>query len=486
MALAAWHRRESDETQTWIRLALPLGFQERTTGIWLFGRREVDDIYSQEDIDLLERLSGLVAATIESGQLLEALSEELEVRKRAEARLAEQSERLRILHQMDRAVLIARTPAEIARAAFVGLTQLVPCVRVSVFLFDVDHDSIAILAAQGNGTEIIADNDTIPLSSPPVFDEVLAGGVFVTDDIGHQAQEHSLTGRLAQAGVRAVISAPLIASGSVFGALNIGNSQPASYTPAHVAIVEEVALSVALAIHNARLRDEVSKNSEELRRLSARLIDAHETERKRLSHELHDEMGQVLTAISLNLAAVERNLPEGSSQTLRDQLTSANDFALGLTDQVRSLSLALRPSMLHDLGLASTLRWYVNGYGRRNAAEVQFQVENLPEHLPEAAEITAYRVIQEALTNASRHAGATQVNLAVSGHTGCIRVLVEDNGRGFDMEAISAARATDSGIGLAMMRERVMAANGQLEIVSEPGRGTRILADIPINEEKKA
>jgi signal transduction histidine kinase len=482
----ARRRGDTYESRAWIQLALPLRLKDRMTGIWLFGRRDRDNIYSQEDVDLLDRLSGLVTVTLESGQLLHALTEELEIRKQTEGRLAEQSERLRLLHEIDRAILAAGTPAEIARAAFFGLNQLVPCVRVSVFLFDADHNTLTILAAQGRGTDIIAEDDTVPLTASPAFEKLLKGQVFVADDVGQKAPDNTLAGALAPAGVRTVISAPLVASGAVFGALSVANSQPASYTPTHVAIVEEVATSIALAIRNARLTEEVNRNSQELRRLSTRLIDAHETERKRLSHELHDEMGQMLTAISLNLAAIERNLPESSSQSLKDQLADANDFVLGLTDQVRSLSLALRPSMLHDLGLGSTLRWYVSNYARRNDAEIGLQTENLPEHLPESVEITAYRVIQEALTNTSRHAAATQVDLTVSSRNGCVQVVVEDNGRGFEMGAVSSGLGANSGIGIAMMRERVAAADGRLEVQSEPGRGTRIVAVIPIKEEKAA
>jgi signal transduction histidine kinase len=483
VSLRGRRRHQEAQGQTWIRLALPLRLRERTTGAWLFGRREMNDLYSRDDTELLERLSGLVAVTLDSGQLLQALSTELDIRKQAETRLAEQSERLRFLHQIDKAVLAADTPAEIARAAFSGLSELVPCVRVSVMTFDADRGSLNILAVRGSGADIIADDDAIPLRQSPGIDRLRSGQVFVSDDVTLTMPEGSLARALAPAGVRAVCSAPLIASGAVFGALNIANSEPSSYTPTHMAIVEEVATSVALAIHNARLREEVDKSSQELRRLSARLIDAQEDERKRLSHELHDEIGQILTAISLNLAAVERNLPENDSITLREQLADANDMVVGLTDQVRSLSLELRPSMLHDLGLVSTLRWYVANYGRRNKVKIHFETSELPEHLSETVEITAYRVVQEALTNASRHAHANSVDLAIHGRDGLLQVIVEDDGCGFEVEAGPDAKSPTSGIGLALMRERVSAANGRFEVDSTLGKGTRICAEIPFRGE---
>jgi signal transduction histidine kinase len=468
---------------SWVRMALPLRLMDRTTGIWLFGRREQDDIYSNEDLDLLERLAGLVAATLRSGQLLDTLSNELETRRQAEESLAEQSERYQLLHQIDRAILAAGPPAAIARAAFAGLRRLVPCIRASVFLFDTDRDVMTILAAEGSGTDIIADNDTVPLFASGAIDSLLRGQVYLNEDVSRNATEEGLARLLEPAGVRAVVSAPLVASGAVFGALSVANSQPASYRPSHIAIVEEVATSVALAVHNARLREEVDRNSEELRRLSARLIDAQETERKRLSHELHDEMGQLLAAISLNLAAIKRALPPSAGQPLEGQLADAKGSVQDLTERIRSLSLELRPSMLHDLGLSSTLRWIVANHARRNEAIVNLNADELPDRLPEIVEITVFRVVQEALTNTSRHARATRVDLTVAAKDDCIAVFFEDNGCGFDLEQLAGVRSTTSGIGLAMMRERVAALDGRLEVRSRPGQGTRIIAEIPVKDE---
>lgn len=469
-----------DQHWPWIRLALPLRIKDRLNGAWLFGRRETDGIYSQEDIDLLERLAGMVAVTLESGQLLDVLAHELETRRQAEAKLAEQSLRLSLIHEIDRAILAAGSPAEIARATFAGLRQMVPCVRISVFLFGADNDTMTIIAAEGSGRTIVSDNDSFPVPESPALSKLTRGQTAVIEDAEQIAPLSPLARSLVPEGVRTIISAPLMASGSVIGALNVAHSQPGVYAAAHVAMVEEVAASVALAIHNARLKETVDRNSEKLRILSTRLIDAQETERKRLSHELHDEMGQILTAVSLNLAAIERNLPETADESLQEQLADANSLVLGLTDQVRSLSLELRPSMLHDLGLAATLRWYVANYAKRQVAEIGFDSDSLPEHLPENVEITAYRVVQEALTNVSRHSRATHVDLTIAGIEDCIIVVVEDNGQGFDLESVTNNKSTSSGIGLAMMRERVAALNGRLAVCSEVGKGTRISAEIPI------
>jgi signal transduction histidine kinase len=286
---------------------------------------------------------------------------------------------------------------------------------------------------------------------------------------------------LSSVGVRAVVSAPLMVAGKALGALSVGNDEPGSYNTTHVEIVEEVASSVALAVHSARLREDLDNNSHELQLLSARLISAQETEKKRLSHELHDEMGQLLTAISLNLAAVERNIPETGSESLRERLDDANEFVVDLTNRVRSLSIDLRPSMLHDLGLLATLHWFVANYVRRTKTEIDFE-SDIPERLPEDVEITAYRVIQEALTNVSRHSDATVISLLVNCINGQLTIVVEDDGRGFDVRSGSNGKPDVAGIGLVMMRERVAAVGGRLNVYSTPGNGTRLSAVIPVKE----
>ncbi len=468
---------------SWIQLIVPLHVQDRLTGIWLFGRRESNEIYSEEDVTLLDRLSSLVAVTLESSELLEALSHELATRRQAEARLADQSKRLALLHEIDRAILAAGSLPEIAQAAIDGICQLIPCIRASVFLFDKADETVSILAVKGSGKDVVSVGDTIPMSHMLATEKITKGELFILEDTREVASRSGLVRSLAERGIRTAVSAPLMASGNnVFGALSVAADEPKSFSPTHIEIVKEVATSVALAIHSARLKQELDENSSQLQLLSTRLMTAQETERKWLSHELHDEMGQTLTAIALNLATIEKNLPPSASDHLRSQLNEANVFVGTLTDQVRSLSLELRPTMLHDLGLKSTLRWYIGNYVRRQDKEVVLEVADLPDELPEEVEITAYRIVQEAFTNISRHAGANSVKLRVIRCDGYIQIDIEDDGCGFDPSSIAAGELSGSGIGLLMMRERVSTLGGRLQISSQPGLGTRITADIPYEE----
>lgn len=138
--------------------------------------------------------------------------------------------------------------------------------------------------------------------------------------------------------------------------------------------------------------------------------------------------------------------------------------------------------MLHDLGLASTLRWYAGNYAKRRDTKIHFEIEDIPNRLPENVETTAYRVVQEALTNTDRHARATHVDLRVFQSNGQIKISVEDDGCGFDPDNMDDGEKIGSGIGLMMMRQRISALDGTLVVRSRPGDGTCIQAIIPCGE----
>jgi PAS domain S-box-containing protein len=226
--------------------------------------------------------------------------------------------------------------------------------------------------------------------------------------------------------------------------------------------------------------EEVAKYQRDLQRLSAQLINTQEEERKRISQELHDEMGQALTAMSINLAAIEKELSPERSPTISERLAETSSLADRTLEQVRELSLDLRPSMLDDLGLVPTLRWYVNRYAKRLDIEVEFEVMGLEERLSAEMETVLYRAVQEALTNVARHAQASRVRIQLERKESTVAAFIEDNGQGFDREEVAGREASARGVGLLGMRERVASLGGRLHIQSRPGQGTRLSLEIPV------
>lgn len=228
-------------------------------------------------------------------------------------------------------------------------------------------------------------------------------------------------------------------------------------------------LSRELEELNQSLEAQVTERTRELRALSGRLLQIQESERRAIAQELHDQIGQMLTGLRFQLEAGIR-----AGAKLGD--------ALGLTDEilrfVRTLTLQLRPRILDDLGLQPALEWHLDLFRRRTGMAVAGEFSLAAGRLPGEIETAAFRIVQEALTNVARHANGAETNVTViQTADGILIVEIIDRGPGFDVERALTKR--DS-LGLAGLVERVQLAGGRIEIISRPGRGTRVHAEFPL------
>jgi PAS domain S-box-containing protein len=276
-----------------------------------------------------------------------------------------------------------------------------------------------------------------------------------------------------------LMCAPLIAQGRVIGAVEVLNKRDGVFCAEDLDLLESIAAQAAVAVENAQLLKAVTRHRRDLQSLSTRLINAQEAERKRISQELHDEMGQALTAISINLAAIEKELPPELVSMTRDRLAETSSLTDQTLEQMRELSLDLRPSMLDDLGLVPTLRWYVNRYAKRTNIAVEFEAIDFEERLAAEMETALYRAVQEALTNVARHARADRVRLHLEREESKVSVFIEDDGQGFDAQEVADRKTPERGMGLLGIRERVASLGGRLSIRSRPGQGTRLSIEMP-------
>ena len=230
-----------------------------------------------------------------------------------------------------------------------------------------------------------------------------------------------------------------------------------------------------------RAEKALRESEERLRYLSSQLITAQEEERKGISLELHDEMGQTLTAIGLNLESIGKELTPEHAAMIKDKLAETISLVEHASDHVRDLSLDLRPSMLDDLGLLPTLRWYVNSYEKRTETPVIFEALNLEERLAPEVEIVLYRIVQESLNNIRKHAQAKKVKIRLEQKKKKIGVLIEDDGIGFHSDRAVSETTLVKGIGLLGMQERVRLLGGSLKIRSREGQGTSIFVELPLH-----
>lgn len=222
---------------------------------------------------------------------------------------------------------------------------------------------------------------------------------------------------------------------------------------------------------------ELSQANRSLRDLSGRLMQVQEDERSRLARDLHDEIGQLLTALKIDLQALQHG---ASGQLPGGALTDSLGLVDRLLTQVRTLALDLRPSILDDLGLVPALRWYTNRQAQRNGWILDLTIDGVGGRTPTMIEVACFRVVQEALTNIAKYASAKTIELTLRRLTQELILIIHDDGVGFDVTAARQRARDGESMGLFGMEERVRLAGGRLSIRSELGRGTSLELRFPL------
>jgi signal transduction histidine kinase len=304
--------------------------------------------------------------------------------------------------------------------------------------------------AQGN-EPIAVVPDLQALSAFPFLD-LFRGGDFRSMAIAVMYQDEEIIGTL--------------------NAVSIGEVH--DFSPDEQFFLKGLADQAVIAILNARLFEQVSSGRERMKMLSKKLVEIQEIERRYLARELHDQVGQVLTGLQLSLEAGKRL----SGEALVASLQESQSLVLTLMGQIRELSLRLRPTMLDDMGLLPTLLWHFDKYGNQTGVPVNFNHSGMDRRFSPEMETAVYRIIQEALTNVARYSKADQIKVECLVQGGFLKIMIQDNGRGFDLLQVLRDGKT---FGLMGMRERANLLGGRLEIVSSPGNGTQVLAIFPLD-----
>jgi signal transduction histidine kinase len=230
-----------------------------------------------------------------------------------------------------------------------------------------------------------------------------------------------------------------------------------------------------------RAEEKLKDYSRKLQVLSRRLVEAQETERRNIARELHDEIGQALTVIQLNLQAM---LQAPGTKALSPHLRESLGMVDHMLEQVRAISLNLRPLILDDLGLVPALRWFTKRQAALVGVPARFHADPLKNRLHLVVETECFRVAQEALTNVVRHAHAKTVSVELRKNARQLHLRVRDDGIGFDVGAVQEEAVQGASLGLLSMAERAALAGGGLELKSAPGKGTEVHAWFPLKWRK--
>lgn len=299
-------------------------------------------------------------------------------------------------------------------------------------------------------------------------------GILVPERFRAQHEEHirrfAATGRTNR---------PMGKYGLIYGLRADGAEFPIEATISQSGIAPNRLLTVVLRDVTERLRAEqaLRQYAERLRQLSRRLFETEESERRRLARELHDRIGQNVTALDLNLNMLRGELPSGLLEKVGARLNDCGTLLFHTGQLVRDIMIDLRPPGLDELGLFAALNEHARQFAGRTGCSASVSGTAVTPRLPQAMEITLFRIAQEALVNIAKHAGATEVAVTLESGPDAMILSIADNGRGFDVAARLAQAAPS--LGMVGMRERAESIGAGLRIESAPGRGTRVIVEAP-------
>lgn len=368
---------------------------------------------------------------------------------------------LSMLYQMSRILNEnANTrPAELAAAATSSLCDLLPAVQAALLLLK-DPASPGGLLTNDHGFE---ENEPIQAEALTLAWQALDTGQPVTLTSG------------------AMLAVPIGSMNGPAGAVTLcGRTDNAWCNEVGGPVLCALAEQLAMAFENARLYTEVQRRDRVRGELLSRTVQAQEAERLRVAHELHDQIGQTLTGLSLGLSGIQ-GIVEEKPRLARRQLAHLSAVSQEGLDDLRRLVADLRPALLDGLGLVPALRSHCNQVSELSGVAVHVRATGDRSRLPEQIETVLFRIVQEALSNVIRHANARQCQVLLDYGVTEVTLTVEDDGQGFDLaEALSAAER-GCGWGLAGIQERLLMVEGELDIETASGQGTRLTCTVPVH-----
>ena len=412
--------------------------------LYLTEKRDGGD-FTEDDEELTQLLAAQAAVAIENARLYESSTRwlrQLESLNEIGTALASEIELEPLLG------LVARRLRELvdARLVLIALPQ---------------GDAMTVAAAEGEGTYGVVGT-RLEFGGSKAGRVLQRGRSERVDSVLEDPEVDQQAAR--QLGVRSALYVPLIARGRAIGVViahDKSGSNP-GFTDDDLRLTESLADRAAVAVD---LSERVGRDA------LARVVQAQELERKRLARELHDETGQALTSILLGLKPLEQS---ASTDEDRAAVASLRELVVSTLQDVRRLAVELRPTALDDFGLATAVERLAGTFREHTGMRVDFEAQLGENRLPTEVETTLYRIVQEALANIVKHAEASHVSILLTRSERTVAAVVEDDGRGFDGDAVR-----DDVLGIVGMRERVGLVGGRLRVESTVGSGTTVAAEVP-------
>ncbi|HEY4612259.1 MAG TPA: PAS domain S-box protein, partial [Bacteroidota bacterium] len=349
---------------------------------------------------------------------------------------------------------------------------------VGVVMVSADRMNYTWKSVKGNSTSVHEQVIRITGEHVP---EILSKEPMILNEFVTKTQSSSSRYPVLQAErIQSAGFFPLLVDGELKGQLVVGFRSSHTFSDRDVRLLVSLSEKSSIAIANAQLYENLVQSEQELKLLSGARVEAQEEERRRIAREIHDSLGQMLTAIKFNLEILEDHVPKDSPALKRvEDSKGLLDSAMA---EAREISYNLMPSVLEDFGLAPALQLLCEQFSKRRNIKVEYHAHGLKERLEPALEVTLYRIVQEALNNIAKHADASEASVQVVRHTEGVRLTVEDSGKGFNTGAYSVSVDGRHGMGIVSMRERAASFHGTVVIDSAPSAGTTIVVEIPVQK----
>jgi PAS domain S-box-containing protein len=401
------------------------------------------------------------------------LMRDITPRKEAEERLERRVSELMLLSEIGRRVAGTLDLDAVLREAAQALHQRFGYHNALVLTMDPKGDRLTVREVAGQYADALHHELSVGLDQGVTGWCARHGETILVNDVAADPRYvNSYPDRIVS---RSELAVPIRVTGEVVGILDVQSDDIDAFDEGDVLLMETLADQIAVAMENARLYAAEKTARQELGELAGHLQEARETERTRIAREIHDEFGQMMTALKMDLSWLSKRLPDDAPElaTKVAAMSSMVDRSFGI---VRRVSSELRPSILDDLGLAAAIEWQAEQFSQRSGINARLHLDDPSSVLDRRASTALFRILQEALTNVARHARASEVEIGLFMEPDAVILTINDDGRGITEDQIRGSQS----LGLVGMRERVRSLGGELTVEGTPEEGTTVTARVPL------
>lgn len=439
--------------------------------------------FTESEIRLCRAIANQLSVAVENARLMQDLKEDrIKIERQSQA-LQRQFKEQTILLEISKALSQTLELKKLFEIVTKKIVELVGIDRAVAMIIDQDTGNHSLFVHYSRVKDI-PELTYFPKNIsefPYLIGESRTGDVYSVCDTEKSSISPREKEYFKKRNIKSVLVVPFISRGRFLGILALNSlREKHEFTEAEIKLSRAIANQLAVAVENANLMEVSKKHSQELEKLSLQIMHAQEEERKNIAGRLHDVVGQDLTALRMDLKMSRHELPEQFAQT-RDRLEQGEKLAAEALENVRNLTMDLRPPILDDFGLTSAIRWYAEGFSRRTRIKVKLELQELDSKLPAEFETAIYRAIQECLTNVAKHSEATRVNISLDRKNEHLQIVIQDNGTGFEPEIFPFT----SGFGLFRLKEKTELLGGKYRISSKKGKGTRVVVTFPFKIKEK-